>query len=171
MIDFATGQLFDWFVSDRTAFALVERLPATVVGSPAAGTRSTMYTQIVKQVPIGHGPHHVAITFFRDGGKSFADYTLDGARVARVEKVGIPLDVQHVCYTGIYPSLGAGEELSGRINQVTIGHGLFSLLDAFPFQHPDAPERSVSIPISERIWGQGAGATFDDFVVTIDNRA
>jgi hypothetical protein len=170
MIDFATGQLFDWFVSGSTAFALVERLPATVVGSPAAGTRDTMYTQIVKQVPIGHGPHHVAITFFRDGGKSYADYTLDGARVARVEKIGIPLDVQHVCYTGIYPSLGAGEALSGRINQVTIGHGLFSLLDAFPFQHPDAPERSVSIPISERIWGQGAGATFDDFVVTIDSR-
>jgi hypothetical protein len=53
---------------------------------------------------------------------------------------------------------------------VTIGHGLFSLLDAFPFQHPDAPELSVSIPISERLFGQGAGASFDDFVVTIDDR-
>jgi hypothetical protein len=54
---------------------------------------------------------------------------------------------------------------------VLFGHGLFSLLDAFPFQHPDAPELSVSIPISERIFGQGAGATFDDFVVTIDDRS
>ena len=170
MIDFATGQLFDWFVSGSTAFALIERLPATVVGSPSAGTRETMYTQIVKEVPIRPGPHEVAITFFRDGGKSYADYTLDGVRVARVEKVGVPLDVQRARYTGIYPSLGAGEQLGSRINQVTIGHGLFSLVDAFPFQHAGAPELSVSIPISERIWGQGAGATFDDFVVTIDDR-
>ena len=44
-------------------------------------------------------------------------------------------------------------------------------LDAFPFQHPDAPELSVSIPIGERIFGQGAGAAFDEFVVTIDARA
>jgi hypothetical protein len=170
MIDFATGQLFDWFVSGSTAFALTERLPATVVGSPAAGTRDTMYTQIVKEVPIGSGPHEVAITFFRDRGKSYADFTLDGARVARVEKVGVPLDVQRARYTGIYPSLGAGEQLGRQINSVTIGHGLFSLLDAFPFQHPDAPELSVSISRSERIFGQGAGATFDDFIVTIDDR-
>ena len=170
MIDFATGQLFDWFVSGSTAFALVERLPASVVGSPSAGTRDTMYTQIVKEVPIEPGPHQVAITFTRDRGKSYADFTLDGVRVARVDKVGVPLDVQHARYTGIYPSLGAGEQLGDQIGQVTIGHGLFSLVDAFPFQHPDAPELSVSIPIKERIWGQGAAATFDDFVVTIDDR-
>jgi hypothetical protein len=170
MIDFATGQLFDWFVSGSTAFALVERLPATVIGSPTGGTRETMYTQIVKEVPIDAGPHEVSITFFRDAGKSYVDFKLDGTRVARVEKVGVPLDVQKRAYTGIYPSLGEGEQLGRQINSVTIGHGLFSLLDAFPFQHPDAPELSVSIPISERIFGQGAGATFDDFVVTIDDR-
>jgi hypothetical protein len=95
---------------------------------------------------------------------------LDGKRIARVEKVGVPLDVQKRAFTGIYPSLGPGEELANQIDSVTIGHGLFSLLDAFPFQHPDAPELSVSIPISERIFGQGAGAVFDDFVVTIDAR-
>lgn len=171
MIDFATGQLFDWFVSGSTAFALVERLPSTVVGSPTAGTRETMYTQIVKEVPITPGPHEVRITFFRDRGKSYADFLLDGVRVARVEKVGVPLDVQRVRYTGIYPSLGAGEQLADQIDRVTIGHGLFSLLDAFPFQHPDALELSVSVPIAERIWGQGAAATFDDFVVTIDDRS
>ena len=170
MIDFATGQLFDWFVSGSTAFALVERLPATVTGSPLGGTIDTMYTQIVKEVPIGPGPHQVEITFFRDPGKSYVDFVLDGKRVARVEKVGVPLDRQNRKYTGIYPSLGAGEELRDQIHFVTIGHGLFSLLDAFPFQHPDAPGLSVSIPISERIFGQGAGATFDDFVVTIDDR-
>jgi hypothetical protein len=171
MIDFATGQLFDWFVSGSTAFALVERLPATVIGSPAGGTRDTMYTQIVKEVAIDDGPHEVSITFFRDSGKSYVDFRLDGKRIARVEKVGVPLDEQNQSYTGIYPSIGAGEELGSQINAVSIGHGLFSLLDAFPFQHPDAPELSVSIPISERIFGQGAGATFDDFVVTIDDRS
>lgn len=170
MIDFTTGQLFDWFVSGSTAFALVERLPSTVIGSPLGGTRDTMYTQIVKEVPISDGPHQVAITFFRDAGKSYVDFVLDGKRIARVEKVGVPLDVQRRAFTGIYPSLGPGEQLGDQIDSVSIGHGLFSLLDAFPFQHPDAPELSVSIPISERIFGQGAGATFGDFVVTIDNR-
>lgn len=171
MIDFTTGQLFDWFVSGSTAFALVERLPATVIGSPLGGTRETMYTQIVEEVEIEPGPHEVSIRFFRDAGKSYVDFALDGKRVARVEKVGVPLDEQNQNFTGIYPSLGAGEELRDQIDSVTIGHGLFSLLDAFPFQHPDAPELSVSIPISERIFGQGAGATFDDFVVTIDDRS
>jgi hypothetical protein len=170
MIDFATGQLFDWFISGSTAFALIERLPATVTGSPGGGTIDTSYTQIVKEVEIGPGPHEVSITFFRNAGTSYVDYVLDGKRVARVKKIGVPLDVQNKKYTGIYPSLGPGEELGEQINFLTIGHGLFSLLDAFPFQHPDAPEQSVSISISERIFGQGAGAIFDDFVVTIDER-
>lgn len=170
MIDFRTGQLFDWFVSGSTAFALIERLPATVIGSPDGGTRSTMYTQIVKEVPIGPGPHRVSITFFRDSGSSYVDYEIDGKRVARVAKVGVPLDVQKVAYTGIYPSLGAGEALREEVDSVAIGHGLFSLLDAFPFQHPDAPELSVSVPMSERLFGQGAAATFDDMVVTTDDR-
>ena len=158
-------------MSGSTAFALVERLPATVIGSPTGATRDTMYTQIVEEVAIGDGPHHVAITFFRNRRKSYAEFTLDGVRVARVDKVGVPLDVQDKAYTGTYPSLGTGEQLGSQIDSVTIGHGLFSLLDAFPFQHPDAPELSVSIPISERIFGQGAGATFEDFVVTIDDRS
>ena len=166
MIDFQTGQLFDWFVSGSTAFALVERLPATVIGSPDGGVRETMYTQIVREVPIAPGPHTVEIRFFRVPGESHVDFILDGVRVARVNRVGIPLDAQHRPYTGIYPSLGDGELLGNQLDQVTIGHGLFSLLDAFPFQHPDAPELSVSVPISERIFGQGAAANFDDFVVT-----
>lgn len=170
MIDFRTGQLFDWFVSGSTAFALIERLPASVIGSPDGGTRETMYTQIVKEVPVGPGPHRVSITFFRDAGSSYVDYVIDGKRVARVGKVGVPLDVQNVPYTGIYPSLGAGESLHKEVDSVAIGHGLFSLVDAFPFQHPDAPELSVSVPMSERLFGQGAAASFDDMVVTVDDR-
>jgi hypothetical protein len=171
MIDFATGQLFDWFVSGSTAFALVERLPATVIGSPLGGTRSTIYTQIVKEVRIGPGPHDVAIRFSRRAGRSAVEFVVDGRRLARVRQVGVPLDVQRARFTGTFPSLGPGEQLGERIDSVTIGHGMFSLLDAFPFQHPDAPEASVSIPLSERIWGQGVAATFDDFTVTIDDRS
>lgn len=166
MIDFATGQLFDWFVSGSTAFTLVERLPSSVTGSPDGGTRDTMYTQIVDEVPLSPGEHTVAIRFTRTPRGAFAQYLLDGELVSVVQRVGIPLDVQHVPYTGLYPSLGSGELLADRVDTVAIGHGLFSLLDAFPFQHPDVPELSVSIPLTERLFGQGARATFDNVVVT-----
>lgn len=171
MIDFDTGQLFDWFVSGNTAFTLTERLPATVIGSLNGGTRDTMYTQIVDEIPIKPGvPHNVAITYTRDAQGSSARWYLDGRLVSKVDKVGVPLDVQGVRYTGTYPSLGPGEILKDKVNSVSIGHGLFSLLDAFPFQHPAAPELHVSIPISERIFGQGARAVFDDVVVTTVER-
>lgn len=170
MIDFHTGQLFDWFVAGDTAFALIERLPSSVTGSTEQAGRDKMYTQIVKEVKIAPGPHNVAIRYSRDADRSVVEYFLDGRRVSRVDNVGIPLDVQGVPYTGIYPSLGPGEILKDKVNSVSIGHGLFSLLDAFPFHHPEAPELSVSIPITERLFGQGAKAHFDNFVVTTATR-
>ena len=88
--------------------------------------------------------------------------------MSKVRKVGVPLDVQHKPYTGIYPSMGSGEPLANKINGFAIGHGLFSLLDAFPFQHPEAPELAVSIPLANRLFGQGARATFDEFRVITD---
>ncbi len=168
MIDFTTGQLFDWFISGSTAFTLVERLPATVIGSPQGGTIDTMYTQIVDEIPIDPGPHTVAIEFVRGPQGAYVDFFLDDRRVSRVHDVGVALDRN---YTGTYPALGEGEELGERIDQVTMGHGLFSLLDAFPFQHPEVPQLSVSVPLSERRFGQGAGATFDDFTITTRARA
>jgi hypothetical protein len=171
VIDFSTGQLFDWFLSGHEAFALIERLPSNVTGNttdtgdPAYVGRSKMYTQIVRSAPVGPGPHAVSIRFSRDAAGGHADYYLDGALFSHVDHVGVPLDVQGVPNTGTYPSLGAGEELGSKINSLAIGHGLFSLLDAFPFQHPEAPELAVSIPLSERAFGQGAIGTFDDFKV------
>jgi hypothetical protein len=63
--------------------------------------------------------------------------------------------------------------VAGQLDSVRFGHGLFSLLDAFPFQHPEAPELSVSIPVGSpsalgaagraRLFGQGASASFDNF--------
>jgi hypothetical protein len=80
----------------------------------------------------------------------------------------VPLDRQQVGYSGRWPALGDGEEIGPSIDTVVIAHGLFTLLDAFPFQRPDAPEASVSIPVSERLSGQGAECKFEDFVVTIE---
>jgi hypothetical protein len=87
--------------------------------------------------------------------------------VVTVDHVGIPLDTQGVAYTGVYPSYeGApGEELADRMDTFVIAHGLFSVLDAFPFQHPDAREIAVSIPLPERLFGQGAEGSFGNFVV------
>ena len=92
------------------------------------------------------------------------EYLLDNKLFVRVDNVGVPLDVQGVPYTGYAPSLGSGQALS--LDSFVIGHGLFSLLDAFPYQHPDRPELSVSIPISERLFGQGAIGTWKNFKVT-----
>ena len=61
--------------------------------------------------------------------------------VTRINDVGVPLDKQHVKYTGTYPSLGPGENLAGQIHSFSIGHGLFSLLDAFPFLADPTPGR------------------------------
>src|SRR5580700_4579162 len=37
VLDFCTGQVFDWFIASDAAFALIERLPTVVTGMP--GTR------------------------------------------------------------------------------------------------------------------------------------
>jgi hypothetical protein len=171
VIDFATGQLFDWFVSGNTAFPLIERLPSNVTGSAEHVSTAKMYTQITREVPIAAGvPHTVSIRYSRDRRGSRVEYLLDGKRVSKVERVGIPLDVQRVEYSGTYASLGPGELLRDKITSVAIAHGLFSLLDAFPFQHPDAPARKVSVPMPERLFGQGAKARFTNVVVTIEDK-
>jgi hypothetical protein len=183
VIDFCTGQLFDWFVAGHTAFSLIERLPTNVTGNtsnpacPGATFvgRDNMYTQIVDEFPITPGrSHHVSIRFTQRAGRASVEYLFDGRRISKVDRVGVPLDRQNVRYTGTYPSLGPGEELAGKIGAFSIGHGLFSLLDPFPFQHPDVPELSVSIPVGDstirsigraRLFGQGARGSFDNFTV------
>jgi hypothetical protein len=188
VVDFCTGQLFDWFVTSNTAFPLIERLPSNVTGNtsnpgcPGATTvgRSKMYTQIIKEIPVRPDvTHHVSITYKRKANDGVAVYELDGRTVAKVKHVGVPLDRQGRNYTGTYPSLGPGEPLYNQIQSLTIGHGLFSLIDAFPFQHPEAPELSVSIPVGTsspadagraRLFGQGARGSFDNFEVTTETK-
>jgi hypothetical protein len=171
MINFATGQVFDWFVSGNTAFTFIERVPSSVTGSRDYVGKDKMYTQIIDEVPIEPGvAHTVAIRFTRDRQRSLVEYFLDGKRVSKVDRVGIPLDAQSVKYTGLYPSLGAGEVLSKEINSLLFGHGLVSLLDPFPFQDPEAPALNVSISLKERLFGQGAKARFANAVITIDDK-
>jgi hypothetical protein len=166
MVNFETGQLFDWFISEDRAFALIERLPSEVTQVPGTPLELA-YTQIIKEAPIKPGKkHRVAIRYTRAPDVSRVEYFLDGKLFAVVDDVGIPLDVQGVPFTGYAPAVGHGEQLKDRLDSFVIGHGLFSLLDAFPYQHPEAPELSVSIPLSERLFGQGAIGTWDKFRVT-----
>jgi hypothetical protein len=166
MVNFETGQLFDWFVSENTVFALIERLPTSVTGSSGTPIEKA-YTQIIREARIKPGQKNkVAIRYTRGPGVSHVEYFLNGSLFARVDNVGVPLDVQVVPYTGYAPSLGPGEELKDSLNSFVIGHGLFSLLDAFPYQDPTRPELSVSIPMSERLFGQGAIGNWSSFRVT-----
>jgi hypothetical protein len=174
-----------------TAFALIERRPTAVTGNvgnpdcPNATEVHTdkMYTQIIREVQLGPDAwHHVDIARTRRDGGLWVDYFLDHQHIAHVADVGIPLDRQGVSFIGIYPSLGPEERLADRLDSVRFGHGLFSLLDAFPFQHPGAPELSVSIPARSppdpgaagraRLFGQGASGSFDNFTtLTISGSA
>ena len=191
MVDFCTGQLFDWFVSGNTAFTLIERLPTSVTqntSNPACAGNfagpNEMYTQIIDEIPISPGmKHKVAIRYTRTPTTSYVEYFLDSKLVSKVSNIGVPLDVQGVDYTGISPAIpgATGEDLRTKINSFSIGHGTFSLLDAFPYQwgwfdvcpggslsalEAAACGLSVSIPTSERLFGQGVRAHFDDFTVT-----
>jgi hypothetical protein len=173
MINFTTGQLFDWFISDHEVFALVERLPSNVTNpnlspaDPGYVGLDKAYTQIVKSEAVKPGKKYdVAIRYSRGHSVNRVEFFLDGKLFTTVNNVGVPLDVQGVPFTGTYPSVGSGEDLSGQLDSFVIGHGLFSLLDAFPFQHPERPDLSVSIPMSERLFGQGATGSFSKFKVT-----
>ena len=173
MINFATGQLFDWFVSEGKVFALIERLPSNVTGNATGPSDPNYvgldkaYTQIIREESIEPGKKYdVAIRYTRGPGVSKVEYFLDKVLFASVENVGVPLDVQGIPYTGIAPSYGPGEVLNDALDSFVIGHGLFSLLDQFPYQHPERPDLSVSIPLAERLFGQGAVGTWSHFRVT-----
>jgi hypothetical protein len=133
-----------------------------------------MYTQIIREVPVPADQwHHLDIALTRRDGQAWVDYFLDHQLIAHVEKIGIPLDKQGVPFTAIYPSVGDGELVADQLDSVRFGHGLFSLLDAFPFQHPEALGLSVSIPVGDasgrgaagraRLFGQGAAGSFGNF--------
>ena len=112
----------------------------------------------------------MAIRYSRGPHASYVEYFLDGELFTRVDNVGIPLDKRGIPFTGYSPSLGDGEQLRDSRNSFVIGHGLFSLVDAFPYQDFTRPDLSVSIPMSERPFGQGAIGNWDSFRVTQRNK-
>jgi hypothetical protein len=179
-----TGALFDWFISEHKAFALYERLfvgvgleggYTQITGAPNnnGGVRepSEPATFASQDFDISPGPHLYEIRYTRQAtdAADLVEWRIDGRVMARVRKVGVPLDAQNSGYyrtshTITYPSVGPGEALGQRLTAFQIAHGLFSLVDEFPFNQ--FSYNHVSIPREERIFGQGAAATFDDFVVT-----
>jgi hypothetical protein len=174
MTNVETNQVFDWFVAGSSAFALIERLPSSVTNPKLAASDpgyvglDRAYTQIVKSASLSPGGTHTfTIRYTRSATRSTVEYLLDGNLFATVDHVGIPLDTQGVAYTGPFPSYkqAPGEELKDRMRTFTIGHGLYNVLDPFPFQHADAPELAVSVPMTERLFGQGAQGAFSHFEV------
>ena len=64
-------------------------------------------------------------------------------------------------------SHSAGETVIDYYSQsLEEGRGLYSMLDAFPFQDPGAPDQAVSIPLAESLFGQGASGEFSEFKIT-----
>jgi hypothetical protein len=96
-----------------------------------------------------------------------------------VNSVGVPLDKQGVPYTSIHPSLGSGEQLAGKIRSFSIGPRPVQPVRCVPVplwmhaaerewtgsMRPAYAEYSVSIPASERAYGQGADGSFSHFTV------
>lgn len=161
-----TGVVFDWFVGERTAFALYERLFVPGV------TAATAYTEIVQEITLPpsalpDGRHRFAIRLVRaPGALDRVEFLLDGVVAMSVDHVGVPLDRQSgaPALRVTYPSLGPGELLGDRVEALEIGLGLFSLVGEFPFNQQ--PGGKVSIPREQRLFGQGVDATFGPIAVT-----
>lgn len=175
-----TGQLMDWLVSGTKAVALTERL-----FTPGQAGIDEAYTQILGEVDITPGWHNFAIRYTRapGNGADKVEWLIDGEVVFVQHKTGVPLDKQK---PGFYknfpitdPSQGPGEPVKKKMNTFIFGHGVFSLLDVFPYQQ--APNKSVTIPVgplppnpdgsvSTRLWGQGVIVTFDNAKVRIEDK-
>lgn len=172
-----TGQLMDWLVSETKAIALTERL--FTEGEAGIGEA---YTQIVGEIEIEPGTHNYAIRYTRvpGNGADKVEWLIDGEVVFKQHDVGVPLDKQSPGYYKqvaiIDPSQGEGELLKKRMDTLIFGHGIFSLLDVFPYQQAAGP--SVTIPVgpqppnqdgsvTTRLWGQGVVATYDNARITI----
>ena len=153
-----TGQLFDWFVSEHKAFALYERLfigvgldkgYTQITGAPNNNHADKPLggkTASSKSSTLTPGPHQYEIRYSGGGdsnGSDLAEWLIDAVVRARVRHIGVPLDVQNPGYyrnanTITYPSAGPGETLKDKGDDFEIGHGIFSLVDEFPFnQFPD----------------------------------
>ncbi len=189
-----TGQLFDWLISENKALALTERL-FNFGAAPA--TEGQGYTQIVAEIPIKAGKvNKYAIRYSRKPGSQsdLVEWLINDKVVASHKNVGVPLDDQDPKYYEKNPitdpssPAGEGEILKPRLNKMRVAHGLFSLLDVWPYGEPQAGGEGVTIApgsptegiktdpatgkpyVDTRIWGQGAQGYHDNFRVTIEGQ-
>jgi hypothetical protein len=187
-----TGQLFDWLVSENKALALTERLFGQGAQPASEGQA---FTQIIAEVDIKPGKsHNYAIRYSRKSGPQpdMVEFLIDDKVVASHRNIGVPLDDQFPKYYEKHPitdpssPAGEGEILKPRLNKMKMAHGLFSLLDVWPYGEATAGGRGVTIPegspgegvktdangaayVDTRIWGQGAQGYHDNFKVTIES--
>jgi hypothetical protein len=182
LLDFFNGGIFDWLISGTRACPRSERLffvpdlhtgYTQIPGLPnlQGNLTRTSSGAVSRDFPIASGPHNYAIRYSRDlnsDSPDLVEWMLDGVVVATVRRAGVPLDTQNPDYYSgsiTYPAVGPGEDLKAKFQGFFIGHGLFSLVDEFPFnQFPDY--NYISIPEEERIFGQGAIGTFANVTVT-----
>jgi hypothetical protein len=162
-----TGMRFMWWVSDMRAIAVYERAPLD--GSCALGTS---FTQILGEVNLrGRSNHHrnpvhnFAIRFKRNtsrGNSDSVEWIVDGNIRIRQRAVGIP-DQGCGNHQPLFPAQGPGERLKDRLDSFNIGFGLASMVDSFPFN--TCSTGNQSIPTDQRIYGQGASASYDNVKV------
>jgi hypothetical protein len=159
-----TGLIVDWLVSQNKALVFYER----VVPPQGGGCDlNTMFSQIVKEIDITPGAHNYAIRYSRnvtDDQPDTLEWFYDGQLIETVHQAGIPLDKQDpVKYADvIYPSQGPGQLIESAMTNFKVAHGIFTLLDEFPFNQCPG---GVSIPAAERVFGQGAKAFYDNITV------
>jgi hypothetical protein len=156
-----TGVNFTWYISSTRAIAVYQRTALDGACDP-----SKHYTQILQDVAITPGTHNFAIRYLRNlgpgGFEDKVDFVIDGWTRAAVREVGVPVAAAPR-QNATFAAQGPGETLDTRLNRLTVGHGLGTMVDEFPFNQ--CPTGQVSIPQDQRIWGQGVAATFDNFRV------
>lgn len=157
-----TGVNFTWYVSSTRALAVYER-----TSLKGECDLSKNFTQIVQDIAITPGTHTFAIRYLRNlgpgGFEDKVDWVIDGWTRAAIRQAGVPLATPPRANNMTFPAQGAGERLDTRLNKLSVGHGLGSMVDEFPFNQ--CPTGQVSIPQNQRIWGQGIAASFDNIRV------
>ena len=160
MINFDTGQLFDWFLAGDTAFALIERLPSTVTGNPALDWTS-LIPRSSKRSRSSRARRTTSLSATHAVPARRESSTLDGMLFTSVDNAESRRQARRSVHR-LCAVARQGEQLKDRLDSFVIGHGLFSLR-RLPYQHPDAPELSVSILMSERPVRAGAIGTWNKF--------
>ncbi len=118
-IDFESLMVFDFLITNRTIYAIYERLP---FGRPALGNYAA-FTFNIPLVPTSPAQtHHLEVAYDRAAGT--VRWIVDGAERFSVDRIGHLLDRQYMTID----HGGVPETVSPK--QLACGMGMFTLLDA-----------------------------------------